>query len=150
MAMTNHRLRLAPLTMLLLLAGSPAFGAWTERASGGIGFVEGGIGLEEAQMLDAERSRYPLALRLAALRSGAYLADVHLTITDSAGAVVFERQMQAPWLLIDLKPGRYEIVGVYEGEVQRLAVVVPARGHREAVMYFPVAGEMAPHRTGDD
>jgi hypothetical protein len=116
----------------------------------GIGFVEGGIGLEDAQILDAERARHPLSIRTAARGSGAYLADVHLTIRDEAGIAVFNRQLQAPWLLIDLPPGRYEIVGVHDGEVERLSVTVPARGHREAVMYFVVPGEMLPHKAGDD
>jgi hypothetical protein len=148
--MPTRRPRPAALALAILMACSATSGAWTPVAGGGVAFVEGGIGLDEVQVLDAERGRYPLALRMAALRSGAYVADVHLTITDAAGGVVFERQLQAPWLLIDLKPGRYELVGVFEGEVQRLVVVIPAHGHREAVMYFPVAGEMSPHRAGDD
>jgi hypothetical protein len=147
---TIHLFRPAVLAMVLLQACGAASAALTDRTAGGIGFVEGGIGIDEVQALDEQRSRYPLALRMAALRSGAYLADVHLTITDAAGSVIFDRQLQAPWLLIELKPGRYELVGVCEGNVQRLVVVVPARGHREAVMYFAVPGEMSPRRVDAD
>jgi hypothetical protein len=147
---TFASLRRAALLLPLLLATAGASAALPDRGIGGVPFVDGGIGLEDVRLMDAQRSVYALALRTAALRSGAYLADVHLRITDLAGVVVFERQMQGPWLLIDLPPGRYEIVGVHEGVVERQTVFIPAHGHRDAVMYFPVPGEMAPHRGGDD
>ena len=121
-----------------------------DRTPEGIAFLEGGIGAEEVTALEAERARWPLEVRTAARRSGAWLADVHLCIRDAAGRLVFDRQLQAPWLLIDLPPGRYDIVGVHDGEVARQVVTVPARGHRESVLYFPVAGQTAPHRPGED
>ena len=148
--MTASFPRRAALVAALVLAGAGASAALWDHAVGGIPFVEGGIGRDDVLLMDAQRSAYALALRTAALRSGAYLADVHLRITDAAGVLVFERTLQGPWLLIDLPPGRYEIVGVHEGVVARQEVLVPAHGHREAVMYFPVPGEMAPHRLGDD
>jgi hypothetical protein len=134
---------------LLALTGLPAAGDAPDPARA-VPFIEGGIGLEDAQMLDAERVRHPLEIRTAARRSGAYLADAHVTIRDAAGIVVFDRQLQAPRLLIDLPPGRYDVVGVYQGEVQRRSVDVPTRGPREVILYFPVQGESVPHKPGDD
>jgi hypothetical protein len=121
-----------------------------QRTPEGIAFVAGGVGAEEVETLAAERARWPLAVRVAARRSGASLIDVHLCIRDAAGRPVFDSQLQAPWLLIDLPPGHYDIVGVHAGEVARQAVTVPVHGHRESVLYFPVAGEAAPHRAADD
>jgi hypothetical protein len=141
--------RSAFLLCALFVAGG-AQAALPDAAMGRMPFVEGGIGLDDVQLMDAQRSAYALALRTAALGSGAYLADVHVRISDAAGVVVFERQLQGPWLLIDLPAGRYEIVGIHEGVVERQGILIPARGHREAVLYFPVQGERATHRVGDD
>ena len=132
----------------VLLAAAQA--AVRDRTPEGIAFVEGGIGADEVSVLMAERPSHALSIRLAAQRSGAYLADVHLRIRDAAHRVVFERDVQAPWLFVDLPPGRYEIEGVHGANTQRRAVTVVAHGHREAVLHFPVEGQTAPHRPSDD
>jgi hypothetical protein len=89
-------------------------------------------------------------VRTAARGSGAWLTDVHLTIRDADDHKVFDRQMDGPFLLIDLPPGRYDVVGVHDGEVTRQAVTIPEHGHRESMLYFPVEGEVAPHHNGED
>jgi len=116
------------------------------RTSEGVWYSVGGIGEEEAARIAADSVNHALSLRLAARGSGAYLADVDLRIVDGGNRRVFQGHLDAPWLLIDLPPGRYEIVGEHEGEVSRLDVVVPEHGHRSAVMYFPVPGEARPFR----
>ena len=133
-----------------LLLSMPLRAAVHDRTADGIAFTEGGIGDEEVSELEAERSEYSLRVRTATRRSGAYLADVFLRIRDASGRVVFERRMQAPWLLIALPPGRYEIEGVHDGEVELQSVTIGPHAHREAVLYFPVEGETVPHRAGDD
>lgn len=141
------RATLACAALVLATAGHAAV---YDRTADGIAFIEGGIGEEELSVLEAEQSDYALTVRTAARRSGAYLADVHLRIRDAEGHVAFERQLQAPWLLIALPPGRYEIEGVHEAEVERHVVTIVPHGHREAVLYFPVDGETVPHRADDD
>jgi hypothetical protein len=143
--MTPSAIRPAALLFAALLCCGGAAAAVRGQTRGGVSFIEGGIGVEDAQILAAERGRHPLTIRTAARRSGAYLADVHMTIRDAAGIAVFERQLEAPWLMIDLPPGRYRIAGVRDGQVELLSITVPAHGYREAVMYFGIAGETVPH-----
>lgn len=143
-------LRGIAVALLFSLPLVAAHAALHDRTSDGIAFVEGGIGADEVSDLLAERPSYALSIRLAARRSGAYLADVHLRIRDAAGRVVFERQVQAPWLLVDLPPGRYEIEGVHGADVQRQSLTLGPHAHRDTVLYFPVEGETAPHRPSDD
>jgi hypothetical protein len=146
-----HRFPPRAAMLCAALASFPlAHAAVYDRTAGGAAFIEGGVGEEEESVLMAEESAYALTVRTVARRSGAYLADVHLRILDAAGRVVFERQLQAPWLLIDLPPGRYEIEGVHDAEVRRQAVSLVPRAHRHVVLYFPVDGETVPHRDDDD
>ena len=104
--MNPRPLRLATLTLLALLAFPALAATVREHTADGIAFIEGGIGAEDRQVLDAERDRYAVLVLTAARGSGAWLADVHVGIRDDAGKSVFERQLQAPWLLIDMPPGR--------------------------------------------
>ena len=104
----------------VLAFGSVAIAATVERTPEGVAYVEGGIGLDESQAMETESRGFSLRLRTAARGSGAYLADVDLTIRDAQGHEVFHRQLGAPWLLIDLPPGRYEIVGVNGSAASRI------------------------------
>jgi len=143
---------LVPAAVLLVAVISAASTAAmsVERTPGGVPYATGGIGLEESELLEQESTQYRFALRVAANGSGAYLADVDLVIRDAAGTQVFQRRLDGPWLLIDLPAGRYEVVGVFNGQVRRLDVDVPARGHRQAVMYFVVEGETRPFRPEEE
>ena len=129
-----------------LLAAFSVARADVGRTPEGVWYSVGGIGEEESTRLAIDSASHPFSLRVAARGSGAFLADVDLRITDSGNRRVFEHHLDGPWLLIDLPPGRYEVVGEHEGEVSRLDVVVPAHGRRSAVMYFPVQGEVRPFR----
>ena len=134
----------------LLLAGlaatCPPAHAEAGRTPEGVWYAIGGIGADEATQFAADSRAHALSVRLAARGSGAYLADVDLRIIDGSNRRVFAGRLDAPWLLIDLPPGRYELVGEREGEVSRLDVVVPAHGRRSVVMYFPVEGATRPFR----
>ena len=144
------RLVMSALVFAGLLCTTAGHAYVLDETADGIAFIEGGIGEEEVGVLEAERPRYSLRVRTAARHSGAYLADVFLRIRDGVGHVVFERRLQAPWLLIALPPGRYEIEGVHDGDVDLRSVTIGEHAHGEAVLYFPVDGESAPHRAGDD
>jgi hypothetical protein len=149
--MTNIFVRLAASALLAAFtASSPAL--TQDRTPAGVPFIIGGIGAEEAAALETQLAYAPfsLALRTAAHGSGAYLADVDLSIQDEAGQQVFQRRLDGPYLLIDLPPGRYVLVGVHQGQVERMTVTLPRSGRRSAVMYFVVEGETRPHGHDED
>ena len=78
--------------------------------------VSGGVSDGELQSLYAKREQFSLWVITAAKKSGAYLADVRLKVSDSKQRVVFDRKLDGPWLLIDLPLGRYQMEAIYEGE----------------------------------
>lgn len=127
---------------LFAAAGSPA--ATRGAAANGAAFLEGGVGRTEIEAIEAERGKYSLWIITAVRTSGAYLADVKLRITDDRGQVVLQRQLQAPWLLIDLPLGRYEIEASYEGQVQRRTTAIHPGDHHQAVFHFDAEGDMLP------
>lgn len=138
-------LRLAGLlaaASLFAAAGVPA--ATRGTTSSGWAFLEGGIGRVEVDALQAEREKYSLWVITAVRISGAYLADVRLRITDERHRVVFDRQLQAPWLLIDLPQGRYDVEASYLGEVLSRSTTIHPGDHHQVVFHFDVEGDVEP------
>jgi hypothetical protein len=95
----------------------------------------GGIGEEERQALEAD-PHYNLKV-VAANGAGQYIADVDVRVVDERGARVVTARMTGPWLLAELPPGRYRVVGVYDGATQSREVVVGRDGRREVVLRWP-------------
>jgi hypothetical protein len=88
--MFTHVAARGALACSLLALACAAHAAVDGRTPDGIAFVEGGIGQDEVQSLQAESRRYTLRVRTAARGSGAYLTDVDLSIRDAARHVVFQ------------------------------------------------------------
>jgi hypothetical protein len=109
----------------------------------GHALLSGGITAGDRASMSAERQQYSLWVATVAKPSGAYLADAALRITDlKTKAVVLERKMEGPWLLVALPPGRYEVSASLreagEDQPQQLVtrVNVAAKGQRQAVLRF--------------
>ena len=96
----------------------------------------GGVGEEERQALERD-ARYNLKV-IAARRDGAYLADVDVTIVDQRGAQVLVMHMEGPWLLAELPPGQYRVVGDYRGTMQKRDVTVGRGARSEVVLQWAV------------
>lgn len=129
-------LRAAVLGAALLAAAAAAPAIEAGEAAGGQPYLIGGIGSEEIAMLDLAREQFNLCVRMAMRRSGEYMADVRLRITDAQGRVVFDRDLGGPELLIRLEPGRYALLAAAPSEVQRSDVSVQATGVRDVVFHF--------------
>jgi len=99
-------------------------------------FVSGGVGGDEMDALNNERSQYSLAILTAAKGSGAFLGDVHIRITDGQSNRVLDTVMDGPWLLVDLPAGRYQVEADLDGRPQKNFVTVRSGDHRQTVFYF--------------
>lgn len=114
------------------------------KTEDGYSFLSGGITVEDRVAMHAERQGYGLWVATVAKPSGAYLADVELRITRlKPKAVVLERKMDGPWLMIALPDGQYEVTGSRTSsqdptKTQTLTsrVNVVAKGQRQAVLRF--------------
>ena len=146
----NRTLRLSAITSVALLAlALPATAAIERGTVGGVSYAMGGIGLGERNELQAQRQGYNLWVTTAA-RSGVYLADADVRITDQAtGQVVLQGTMNGPWLFADLPPGRYSVQATPPGSGKVLTRTVRVRngGLSQAVLHFDVAETAADRRA---
>lgn len=107
-------------------------------------YVIGGIGQDEFGQLTAERNKYSVSVLTAAKGSGAYMSDVNLRISNASGQVVFEHKLAAPWLLVNLVPGKYTIDASFEGQTQTKTVQARASGQQQSLFYFVVPADVLP------
>jgi nucleotide-binding universal stress UspA family protein len=126
-------------------------GLLRETTPSGVALLSGGITVGDRVAMHAERDRYSLWIATVAKPSGAYLSDARLRLLDAKSrAVVLELVMQGPWLMANLRPGRYELEATYtaEGAPQpqtlRSVVNVPAKGLRQAVFRFDSPAQVNP------
>jgi hypothetical protein len=130
---------------LALLAGTTPAGALERGVTAdGWPYVAGGFGLDEREELEQVRRDFRLRVMTAARGSGAYVSGVRLRITDASGRSVFDREVDGPWLLIDLPPGRYSLRASLQAETVEQQVALGAAGRRDVYFYFTAAAEVPP------
>jgi hypothetical protein len=116
--------------LLLAYAGTPRFSvaaSFAEEASGivkgktkaGFYYISGGFGTDERELMLQWSNGYNLKLSFAE-RSGAYLADVDLTIKDEKGNEVIASRLHGPWFYIQLPSGRYSVEATFKGVTKQI------------------------------
>ncbi|WP_028081265.1 carboxypeptidase-like regulatory domain-containing protein [Solimonas soli] len=85
------------------------------NAQGGVPYLSGGIGSDEAAAIKAAASRYSLSVTLSASEDGhgVFIASVPVTVSDASGATLLDIVTDGPYLLADLPPGRYVVRARY-------------------------------------
>jgi len=109
-------------------------------------YTAGGIGLGESEQMKSMAGKMPLSITVTA-KSGAYLADSHITIQDARGKVVLDTQPDAPYLLVDLTPGKYNVEATLHGKKQQRSVNIAADTHARIVFSFDVPVDRAPEEA---
>jgi hypothetical protein len=134
----------AAFAALTMTAPVPAFAVVEGKSTQGGAFVSGGVTVGELRDLEGRKKDYRLWILTAAKGSGAHLAGVHVKITDAKGQVVIDTEMDGPWLLADLKPGRYSVEAKHNEQTLRRTTTVPATGLRQVILYFDSTAELSP------
>lgn|GEM_PF-5755082 len=137
--MTPHQL----VHGLVLALGVACASAYAQPATASVAVRSGGASDEQFQVLTQQASAYSLKLLFAAKGSGAYLADVDVTLRSMPGGqTVLEHRSQGPLMLAALPPGRYEMTARYAdvlpgsaGSITR-TIVVPSSGQASVVVQF--------------
>lgn len=111
--------------------------ALTPQTASGIAYITGGVTIDERQEMMAQRNNYSLLLKVAA-KSGKYLGDSVVKITDQVGATVFECTTDGPWLLVDLPVGRYTVSATGLEITQSQKILISKKTRREITMYWNV------------
>lgn len=138
-----------PLHRWILAAAAGLALSATAMAATQVPHRSGGASVEDFAELRGIASDHNLKLVLAARGSGAYLADVDVTVRSlPAREVVLEHRTDGPLLLATLPPGRYEVTARF-GQVQPGApdsvtrvIQVPRSGLARSVMYFETGDQV--------
>ncbi|CAN0625546.1 conserved exported protein of unknown function [Burkholderia multivorans] len=94
---------------------------------GGVTYLTGGIGSDEAQTMRAAAPHYNLRLLFTTTR-GAYLSDADVAIQALAGTAALDARAEGPYFYAKVPPGRYRVGVRLDGAWQSRLVTVPARG----------------------
>lgn len=104
----------------------------SEHVSGSVTYLSGGVGEGEADAIKQSSSRYLLELVFVAKGDDGhdlYLAGNQVTIRDNGGRTVLATVAQGPFLLANLRPGRYTVTASYRGESRERQAVIVADKH---------------------
>ena len=92
----------------------------------GIQVINGGVDLDQADAIKRVQSRYILRVEISGQGGNYYVAD-KLKLMQG-GDVVAEIPQAGPWLLMDVPPGRYTLLGDFGGTELKRDVVVTQNG----------------------
>jgi hypothetical protein len=112
-------------------------------------FLVGGVGIEEVEQMRQQAGQFPLQL-IVASRTGAYLADTHIRISSPQQGTVLDTTLAAPWLLVDLPPGGYQIEATNRGQTQQRRLTIGAGGRQHLVLQFDVPVDQPAPAAGTD
>lgn len=102
------------------------------QSYGGIQVINGGADLDQADAIKRIQSRYPLRVEISGRGGNYYVADrLKLLQRDE---VVAEITDAGPWLLMDVPPGRYTLVGDFGNTEIRRDVVVSNNGAKVSMV----------------
>jgi hypothetical protein len=136
----GHALRTGLAMLLLQTAAVSAWSMQSGQTAQGHAFESGGVSQEEIVELRQRRNAYSLWVVTAELRSGAYLADVQVTIRNEQGQSVFDAALDGPWLFINLPLGRYSVQASYLGRTQERTTTIH-RGDRHQLFFRFATGD---------
>jgi len=126
------------------LAGTAGHAATEGFTAQGLPYVTGGISRGERETLGSRRGDFSLWVVTAAKKSGAFLADVQVRITDRSGKVVLDTRMDGPWLLVALGAGEYQVETRHDSQTRVKTTRIHSVDRHEMMFYFDVQAEVLP------
>jgi len=132
---TSSCARIATAFLFVAMATANAFGqpAPGSLRLSGIDYLNGGIGVEEADRMRQMSGDYPVQMTFAERNQGAdeFVADVHLRVVDGRGVTLVDLPNQGPIFLLQVPPGDYTVEAVHQGDMKtRRFQVAPGRHDR--------------------
>ncbi|MBU3618173.1 hypothetical protein [Polynucleobacter sp. JS-Fieb-80-E5] len=78
-------------------------------------FIEGGVGQSESDAIKMEAKRWPLFLEFSQTNGNKseWVSNVLLVLKDANGVQLLSHQVDGPFILVDLKPGKYSSESTY-------------------------------------
>ena len=108
-------------------------------AQGEAGYLNGGIGKDQADLMRDMSSKFPVRMTFSEHTQGQddFVADVHLRVTDNHGRMVLELPSQGPIFLLRLPPGSYTVEAEHQGDVKTRRFDVAAGRHESLAFSWP-------------
>ncbi len=104
------------------------------QTSNGISYITGGVGDEELAEMNAQAGNFNVRILIAA-RSGEYMSEVGIRITDKQNAEVLKVDSAGPLFYASLPAGTYTVEAATEsGVTQKATITAPAK--------IPAAGKI--------
>jgi len=103
----------------------------------GITFISGGVGDDSQQAMLAVKQAYNLRMLFAREKTGEYFAMLPVRISDVAGNPVLSATSAGPFFYARMKPGRYKVEVIHQGQWLSKIADVPAVGAAELFFYWP-------------
>ncbi len=125
------------LPVVLFAMGSSALAQPSQvQKINGVSFVSGGVGDEAMTQLTAMETQFDLKLFLVG-KSGTYLSDIGVAITDANDKGVLLTTSDGPVLLANLPSGTYSIKATKNGDMVVQLVNVTLGQLRTVYLRFP-------------
>ena len=101
---------------------------------GQMGYLNGGFGEEQADLMRDMTSQFPVRFTFSRHNgthgTDEFVADVHLRIVDAGGRTLLDLPQQGPIFLLRLPDGAYSIEAEYNGEVKTRKFDIVAGRHQ--------------------
>jgi hypothetical protein len=114
--------------------------------SHGIEYMSGGIGSDEAQLMETVSPRWPATFEFAIKdgKSADFAANVHVTVRDAHGVALIDNVTSGgPLMVARLEPGTYDVEARLGGQVLKQQLRVPEGASAKANFVWPAGTDMA-------
>lgn len=127
------------LSLLFLSSPGLAINLQVDSTAQGLRYYSGGVGLDEREAVNRQFGHYGLRIEVAE-KSGAYIVDVGIRLSDASGRSLLEVHMDGPVLLVDVPPGTYRIDASYGAQQQSRKVTVSAGQQTKTTFLWSTTG----------
>ncbi|MBE0621148.1 MAG: carboxypeptidase regulatory-like domain-containing protein [Burkholderiales bacterium] len=109
------------------------------RTDGAVTYLSGGIGRDEALAMRRAEKNYPLSMVFSAGKHNEYVADVYVTIKNTAGKAVLNTISDGPIMLVKLPAGKYALTAEMDGKTLHRTAMVSGTGDVQKAFHWPKA-----------
>ena len=134
--------------VLLAALSSSAHAAFNPpiRMAHGIEYMSGGIGSDEAKLMETVAPRWPATFEFAIKdhKGAEFAADVHVTVRDSRGTALIDNVVSGgPFMVARLDPGTYEVEARLLGNTLKQTLHVLPGTPAKVAFVWPAGTDMA-------
>ena len=134
--------------VLLAALSSSAHAAFNPpiRMAHGIEYMSGGIGSDEAKLMETVAPRWPATFEFAIKdhKGAEFASDVRVTVRDSHGAVLLDNVESAvPFMVARLDPGTFELEARLRGNTLKQTLQLRPGTPARVAFLWPAGTDMA-------